>query len=280
MIRIVTDSTADLPDAMIKEQELEIIPLNVIIEGQSYVDGVDMSKDQFYAKMSESKNLPTTSQASPESFRERFQRILDNGDDVLYLGLSSTLSGTMQSARIGRELTEQPERVTIFDTMTVTFAQGMLATVATKLSKVGQTMDEIVKSLQELRNRQKLVFSVATLDNLRKSGRVSNLSFLFGSLLNIKPILWYDKEGVVQVFDRVRGKKNADHAVLRFFQENRPDPNYPIGVGHAADPSAAQKMKEFLAEHGFTNILDFEVSPVVGTHVGIGTIGIVFFGEK
>ncbi|MBL0388177.1 DegV family protein [Tumebacillus sp. ITR2] len=281
MIRIVTDSTCDLPKTLLEEHQLTVIPLNVIIDGQTYADGIELSRADFYEKMAHSKQLPTTSQPSPAMFRDVFQKILDAGDDVFYVGLASTLSGTLQAARIARDLVDTPERVTIHDTLSATYAEGMLAMMAVKMAAEGATAEAISAKLTEMRKRQELVFSVDTLENLRKGGRINNLSFLFGSLLNIKPILHLDYDGVVQAFDRVRGKKNAILAVKRFLTERAIDTEYPVAIGHTVDPSTVQVWKDLLVELGVkvSNILDFELSGVIGTHVGKGANGIIYFSK-
>lgn len=280
MLRIVTDSTSDLTSSMVTEYGIDIVPLNVIFEGTTYADGVEISKAEFYEKMAASKTLPTTSQPSPALMRERFQKILDAGDDVYYVGLASTLSGTVQSAKIGRDMVTQPERVTIFDTLNVSFGQGVLALEAAKMAREGKNAEEITARLQDLRKRSQLVFSVATLDNLRKSGRINNLAFLFGSLLAIKPILMLDTEGVVQQYDKVRGKKNALATVLRYVQEHQPDPDLIFGIGHVAAPEQAVELQALLHEQGVTNTAIIEISGVVGTHVGAGTTGLLYVAKS
>ena len=277
MIRIVTDSTCDLTDELIREHDLSVIPVNVIIEGKTYADGVELSKQDFYEKMDHSKTLPSTAQASPSLFQRQFQKILDQGDDVYYVGLSSTFSGTIQSARIGRDMLDEPERVTIFDSLTVSLGQGGLALEASKLAREGKSAEEITVHLTALRERQHIIFTAGGLDNLKKSGRINNLSFLFGSLLNIKPIFQIDKTGVVQVFDKVRGKKNAALALIRYLQENKPDDNYDLALLHTSEPDLAASFKAILEEYGFTKSRLFELSGVIGTHVGRGTYGVMFF---
>ncbi|MGZ4112273.1 MAG: DegV family protein [Tumebacillaceae bacterium] len=280
MIRIVTDSTSDLSPQLIEEHQIEIIPLNVIINGTTYADGVEISKEQFYHHLQNSKDLPTTSQPSPAMFRDRFQQILDNGDDIYYVGLASTLSGTMQAAKIARNLLDEPERVTIFDTLNVAFAQGLLAMEAAKLAKAGKNPDEITAALTALRAREHVVIHLASLDNIRRSGRINNLSYLFGSLLNIKPILMIDNEGVVQVYERARGKKNAHAAMLRYLQEFVPDENYVLGVGHTTEPEKADAIRAELAELGIHNTVSFEISGVIGAHAGYGAIGFIYFARS
>lgn len=281
MIRIVTDSTCDLPDSILEKHQVTVIPLNVIIDGQTYADGIELNHAEFYEKMARAKQLPTTSQPSPTTFCDVFQKILNEGDDVFYLGISSTLSGTLQAARIARDLVDAPERVTIHDTLTTTYAEGMLVLQAVKRAQEGKSATEIQAELTELRKRQELVFSVDTLENLRKGGRINNLSFLFGSLLNIKPILHLDYEGVVQAFDKVRGKKNAILAVKRFLTERPIDTEFPVAIGHTSDQSTVQVWKDLLLELGVkvSQILDFELSGVIGTHVGKGTNGIIYFAK-
>lgn len=280
MIRIVTDSTCDLPQSLIAEHALEVVSLNVIIDGQTYADNIELSRAQFYSKMAQAKQLPTTSQPSPITFKNTFQKILDQGDEVLYIGISSTLSGTLQSARIARDLTDAPERVTIHDTLSATYAEGMLVTIAAQMAQRGATAAEIVAELTGLRKRQQLVFSVDTLENLRKGGRINNLSFLFGAILNIKPILHLDQAGVVQAYDRVRGKKNAVLAVKRFLEEHPIDTRYPVAIGHTVDPSTVPVWQELLSELGIPETIDFEISGVIGTHVGQGANGIIYFSKS
>ncbi|MGZ6503134.1 MAG: DegV family protein, partial [Tumebacillaceae bacterium] len=276
----VTDSTSDLSPQLIEEHQIEIIPLNVIINGTTYADGVEISKEQFYHHLQNSKDLPTTSQPSPAMFRDRFQQILDNGDDIYYVGLASTLSGTMQAAKIARNLLDEPERVTIFDTLNVAFAQGLLAMEAAKLVKAGKNADEITATLTALRAREHVVIHLASLDNIRRSGRINNLAYLFGSLLNIKPILMIDNEGVVQVYERARGKKNAHAAMLRYLQEFVPDENYVLGVGHTTEPEKADAIRAELAELGIHNTVSFEISGVIGAHAGYGAIGFIYFARS
>lgn len=280
MIRIVTDSTSDLTESMFTRYGIEVVPLNVIFEGTAYADGVELNKEQFYERMASSKALPTTSQPSPAVMRERFQRVLDAGDDVYYVGLASTLSGTIQSAKIARDLVSDPERVTIFDTLNVAIGQGMLAMEAAKMAADGKMPAEITAVLTELRAREKLVFSVAHLDNLRKSGRINNLSFLFGSLLSIKPIMMLDNDGVVQVYEKARGKKNAHLSLLRHLEEFPPDPAYTLYVVHAHDPERAKELEATIHEKGFTNTEIIYLSGVIGAHVGEGTRGMFYFAQK
>lgn len=279
MLRILTDSTSDLTAEMIAEYNIELIPLNVIIEGTTYADGVEISKEEYYRQMATAKTLPTTSQPSPALMKDRFQAVLDAGDDVFYVGLSSTLSGTMQSAKIGRDLTDCPERVHIFDSLNVSFGQGLLVLHAAKLAREGKSPEEIATELTAVRKRSRLVFSVGTLENLRKSGRINNLSFLFGSLLNIKPIMMYDTDGIVQVYDKVRGKKNAHLALHRFLSENPPDEGHILGIGHTASPELAETLQAELQELGITNTAIIEICGVVGTHVGIGTLGLLYVSK-
>ncbi|HEU4964346.1 MAG TPA: DegV family protein [Bacilli bacterium] len=280
MLRIVTDSTSDLTAALAAESGVELIPLHVIIGGKTYAEGVDLSKEQFYERLAVSKELPSTSQPSPAVMQKYFQRYLDAGDDVIYIGVSSRFSGTLQAARIGRDLVSEPERVTIYDSMSVSYGQGLLALHAAKLAREGKTPAEITAALDDLRPRIHIVFSVGGLDNLRKSGRINNLSFLFGSLLNIKPIMMIDRDSVVQVYEKARGKKNAYRSLFRYLEEFPPDPAFAFGLGHTHDPEQAATYRQDLQALGITDLLLFEIGAVIGTHVGIGTIGFLYVSKK
>lgn len=279
MIQIITDSTADLLNSMLAVHPIEIVPLHVIIDGNTYADGIELTKEQFYGQLRASKELPTTSQPSPAHLRERFQRVLDRGHDVYYVGVASTLSGTIQAAKIARTMVSEPERVTIFDSLTVAFAQGMLAFEAANLASAGHTAEEITTALTELRARQKVVINLATLENVRRSGRINNLSYLFGSLLSIKPILMIDEAGVVQVYEKVRGAKNANAAMLRFLQEYPVDERYALGIGHTCEPNRAETVRLQLDTIGIRHTMPFEISGVIGTHAGLGAIGLIYFAR-
>jgi DegV family protein with EDD domain len=276
MIRIVTDSTADLSPELIAEHGIEVNPLNIILDGKAHLDGIDITKDQFYEWMERTKEIPSTSQPSPATLRDVFQSILDRGEDVFYVGLSSAFSGTFQSARIARDMLDEPERVTLHDSMSVSYGQGLQAVYAAQLVKQGKTSAEITAALTDIRPRVRIVFSVDHLNNLRKSGRINNLSFLFGSLLNIKPILMIDEESVVQVYERARGKKNAWQSLHRFIDEHPQDPAFPLGVGHIYCPAKGLEMADELKAKGHGESFLFEISGVIGVHAGTGTIGLIY----
>jgi DegV family protein with EDD domain len=274
-IRIVTDSTADIPLSVREELGIEMVPLKIHFGDETFLDAITLQSGPFYDKLSASSALPTTSQPSPLEFFEVYKKLAEEPDtEIISIHLSSSLSGTYQSAVLaGSMMEDEQEKVHIFDSLSASYGIGVLAVMAAKAAKDGQSVQQILELIREIRNHFKIYFLVDTLTYLQKGGRIGKASALFGSLLNIKPILSMDKDGEVVAIDKVRGQKKAMARIIEMMAGDIPGKAIHLHVAHANNLEAAAQLREMI-EANF-NVLSADyiaLGPVIGTHVGPGTI--------
>lgn len=273
MIRLVTDSAANLPEQIVRQFNIEVVPLKVIIGEETYREGVDISAEQFYDLLSTSEVMPTTSQPAPQDFADVYEPILDAGDEIVSIHLSSDLSGTYNSAVQGAALFEDAP-ISIVDTRLVSAGQALVVVAAARALDAGATRNEIVTQLQYMRRRTSLLFVLDTLEYLKRGGRIGAASAFIGTMLRIKPILQI-QEGVVQPLDRVRSRRRALERLTDVIYDRFGDRPVWVGLAHAQTYDEANELLQSCHEH-----LDVEfeltsvVGPVVGTHGGPGTIGV------
>ena len=194
MVRIITDGTSDLSAQRAAELGIDVMPMRVFFGPESFLDGVDITREEFFRRLASSEELPTTSQLNPDDFLELFQRYTDQGDQVVGIFISSQLSGTCQSACIARGMVESGE-IHIVDSRTVTFALALLVEEAARMRDQGLSAAEIAAGVEALAQRTKLLAIVDTLTYLKKGGRISAATAAVGGLLGIKPIVEVDSRG-------------------------------------------------------------------------------------
>lgn len=280
MIRIVTDSTSDISAERAKELGVEVLPLSVLFGEESFRDGVDISKEEFYARLSQAETLPTTAQVTPDAFIEAFRRLTGNGDQVLGIFLSSDLSGTYQSAMIARDVVDE-ENIAVVDSRTVTFAEGLLVEAACLLRDQGLSLAELTEKVTELSGRVRLLAVLDTLKYLKMGGRISGATAVVGGLLGISPIIAV-QEGKVESIGKARGRKAA-FAWIREELDRRPaDLSLPVAFGHSNAPQAMEENMAYFA--GWAAQAPFvctgDIGCVVGTHAGPGATGLAYFEVK
>lgn len=209
-IRIVTDSTADIPADVRQQLDIEVVPLKVHFDSEAFLDGVTITSEQFIDKLVSSASLPTTSQPSPVEFLDVYSRLGAEPDThIISIHLSSALSGTYQSAVLAKSMYEGAAEITVVDSKSACYGIGLLAAAAARAAQEGRTAEEIERLVQTLRSDTRIYFLVDTLQYLQKGGRIGKAAAVVGSLLNIKPILSIDDDGQVNSVDKVRGQKKA-----------------------------------------------------------------------
>lgn len=274
-VRIVVDSTADLIPAL--KEKVTVVPLTVHFGEREYADGVEITPDEFYKKLVASKELPTTSQATPYAFSEAFEEAVEAGDTVVAVIISSGLSGTYQSASIAAS--EFPGSVFVVDSRNVTISTGVLVEYAFRLREEGLDAGTIAAKLEEARSRVRLMAVVDTLEYLHKGGRVSKAVAIAGGLLSIKPIIGINEQGKIDVVAKVRGNKQANAAVNKKAQEMDIDFSMPVLLGYTGTSDAL--LQKYIREsEAFLEGHDYGISvvgPVVGTHAGPDAVAIAFF---
>ncbi|MEP7104649.1 MAG: DegV family protein [Chloroflexota bacterium] len=269
---VVTDSTADLPAALAAERGITVVPLTVTLEGQSYLDGVDITAEDFYRRLAASGSPATTSQPAPARFAEAYQRLLEDHDEVVSLHISEKLSGTYAAAVQGAGLTTSRDRVRVVDSETVSMPLGLLALAASEMAGSSSGAREVAERLEELRSHVKVFFVVATLDYLRRGGRIGAANALLGSVLQVKPVLTIE-HGEVTPLERVRTQERALTRLVELVREQDRDRGLCAIVGHAAAGEAAERIAAEI-EPGSDTLLVQPLGPVVGAHAGPGTVGV------
>ncbi len=277
MVRIITDSTSDLSAEQARQLGVDVFPLQVHFGEECYLDGVEISVAQFYEKLAQAEQLPTTSQVNPDAFAQKFQRYVDAGDTVVGIFLSSKMSGTCQSALIAREMVDQ-EKIFVVDSHTVTFALGLMVTEAVKLRDQGLSAGEIAARMEELSHKVRLLAMVDTLKYLKMGGRISAATAAVGGLLGINPIISVGDSGTVESAGKARGRKAAFRWIAGRMEQEPADPAHGISFGHSNAPEAMEECISFFADRLDTeHALRSDIGAVVGTHAGPGAAGIAYF---
>ncbi|MAT41693.1 MAG: hypothetical protein CL609_05075 [Anaerolineaceae bacterium] len=275
-VKIVSDSSAYIPHDIVKELEIEILPLTLIWEGKEYRDGVDITPDEFYTRLATSSSMPKTSQVTVHEYQQIFQRLLDEGYEVLNLGISSEISSSYQSAESA--LTNfKGKPVEIIDTKLVSMALAFQVITAARAAQAGATLAECKQIALDAYDKIGVYFTVDSLKYLAAGGRINSAKRLLGTALNIKPLLAI-RDGKIELVESVRSKKKAINRMVELVERdiNGRKP-VRISVFHALEQEAAEILQaelneKFQVEEGIISY----VSPVVGAHVGPGTISIAY----
>ena len=275
-VTIIVDSTADLLPRI--RSQVEVVPLTVCFGGQEYVDGVTITKGEFYEKLVESDTLPTTSQATPAAFEEMFAKVCGQGGTAVVLTLSAHLSGTYQSAVIAAE--EYPG-VFVVDTESAAIGAGILVELALRLVNQGLTAQQIAQALEQEKKNIRVVAMLDTLEYLKRGGRISKTVALAGSLLNIKPVVAL-QNGAIQVLGKARGSRQANNLLVQEIEKaGGVDFTKPVLLGYTGLSDALlQKYREdsrSLWEESREALEQTQIGSVIGTHAGPGAVAVAFF---
>ncbi len=273
-IRIVTDSTSDIPSDIAAQYGITVVPAYVNIGGESYLDGVELSRREFYERLPAYPSPPTTAAPAPGAFTEVFNKLASEGaSQILSIHVASTLSSILNAARIGSEATEAV-KVTLFDSQQLTMGLGLQAITAAEAVAAGKSMSEIINILAERVKRTYVIGLLDTLEYLRRSGRVSWAQFGIGTLLRIKPLLKVYM-GNVEMVEMVRTSKRALSRFLELVTELGPLENVALLHTHASQEQldVFRQQTQFLIPEGLTP-LAVELTPAIGAHLGPGGLGI------
>jgi DegV family protein with EDD domain len=272
----VTDSTSCISPEEAKQLGVHVIPVSIIMDETIYKDGVDITPDEFYKKLEDSKELPKTSQPTPGEFTDFYEVLKHSYDCAIAVHVSEKFSGTINGSRIGAEAADFP--VHIVDSKIVSEAMKQLLLKGKRLEEEGFKPEEIADSLRETTDRVRGFVCIGSLEQLRRGGRLSGASFLVGNLLQIKPILTFDNGSLVP-YEKVRTLKKAEGRVIQLFEEaaKRFSVN-GVSVVYSGSPEKAESWAHMLNEkYPHLTINLGKLSPAIGVHVGTGTIGILWY---
>jgi DegV family protein with EDD domain len=269
-IRIVTDSTCDLPVSIVEKNGITVIPLYINQGDKSFVDGVDMSRDEFYRLLPSFHPAPSTATPSMDAFSQTWSKLADAGSQaILSIHISEKLSATVNAARVAaKQFTRIP--VTVLDSSQLSLGMGFIVEKAAQLAELGHKMEDILASLSEMTKRAYVFASLKTLEYLRRSGRMNFALASFGELLQIKPILHMNQGNPAA--HRVRTQSNATKRMMEWLSEYAPFEKLAIvhaGVQHEAEEMLA-RVKHLLPDGDIPIV---QITPVLGAHLGIGALG-------
>ncbi len=277
MIRIVTDGAADMPSGWEQEYDIQVVPINIQFGEKTYLQGIDLSNDDFYHLVDESGQIPKTSQPTPFQFEQAYRRVAKKGDTILSIHVTSKLSGTYDSALVAaRELGDECQVLPI-DSGCGSAGLGMMCREARLMERAGATLQEIVQRLSEIRENLEIVLTLDKLDYARMSGRVSTLQAALASALNVKPIITL-REGLLDVTERVRTRGKALNRVVELLVNKFGKVPVNLAAVHARDPESAKILIELAKK--FFNIRDLittDLSISVAANLGPGTAGLIVY---
>jgi DegV family protein with EDD domain len=276
-IRIVTDSTCDLPEEIVNQQAITVIPLHINVGEKNFLDGVDLSRSEFYAQLPHFSPAPKTSAPGPDVFAKAYERLADQGAQaILSIHISESLSATINSARIAaKQFTRIP--VTVLDSSQLSLGTGFIVERAAQLAQVGKKMDEILSALQDLMKRTYVFASLKTLEYLRRSGRMHFALARLGEILQIKPLL-YMHQGKATAH-RARTHKRAAERLLGWLAEYAPYEK--LAILHAGVQEEAQALHEQVrAFFPDGEVPIVQITPVLGAHLGIGALGFACISKE
>jgi len=270
-IRIVTDSTADLPAELVEQYDITVVPLKIIFSDEEvYRDKVDITLDRFYERLAQ---LPaSTSQPSPAEFLEVYKPFTEAGEQIISIHISAKLSGTVHSAQAARALLPGAS-IDVIDSKAASVPLGMAVLAAARAAQAGRSRDQILGMLDRLLAGSRTYFMVDTLDYLQRGGRIGKAQALLGTLLNIKPLLTLE-DGLVSPFEKVRGQAKGLDRLATVLAEAAAGGRVQYAVVHGNTPDLYARMLKTLTERvGFGPRLASRVGGVVGTHTGPGVVG-------
>lgn len=275
MIRVLVDSSSDYMQAEAQKNNLEFVPLTVMINDVTYKSGVELTHDEFYEKLIDGKEFPKTAQPSPQDFLTIFEDAKEKGDDVICILLSSALSGTCQSAHLAKNMADY-DNIYIIDSLSAIAGMRIMAEYAVKLSSAGIPASEIAEKIEAVKSKVKIVAGVDTLEYLCRGGRLSRTAATIGELANLKPILTVKPEGNLEVLGKTLGRVKAINYILNQLENSTVDTEFPMYSVYTYGTENVEKLENKLSKEGYRIDNRCQIGASIGAHVGPGAFGVVF----
>lgn len=279
-MQLVTDRGADFAPEQLANIDVHFLPLFITLDDKTYAGGTDLTADEFYQLLSATDGMPSTSQPAPGDFSKLFLKVGADDPDILCITISSGLSGTHQSAKVGKQLAEEENpdlNITVFDSMTLGGGLGWQVEAASKAIQAGWELDRIIPMLEQIRRWTHTLFTLPELKYLIHGGRISHIAGLVASTLNIKPVIGVSKDdGSYESIARVRSFKRALKKLPDVVSDRLPNhTRLRVQVQHASDPVTAQQLQDMMAlKYDCEFLPQAAIAPALGAHTGIGMIGL------
>lgn len=276
MTKIMVDSSCDCQEENLHDY---FLPIALTIDEQEYLDGKNLDRDHFYDLLTSCQDFPKTAQPSPQSFLDIFESVKERGEELVYLCLSSALSGTYQTACMAKEMVDY-DKIYIVDTKSATHCLHLMVAYAKKLATSGCSGAEIAKKCLSLRTRIHVYAGLDTLEYLRRGGRIGPAAALIGDIANIKPIFTITDEGRVDSIAKAIGLGRAISIIVTKAASCEIDPDFPVWSITTVELENSEKLEEALAKKGIAVTAHKQVGPTVGAHLGPGLYGVIFVSKE
>jgi len=277
MIRIVTDSTCDLPQELVEQYDIHVVPVPIQFGTETYLDGVTIDTATFYRRVERDGMLPKTSQPPPNAFVELYRKLAGQADEIISIHVTGRLSGTLNSALMAAEAVADTVQVTVFDSWGGSAGLGFMCLDAARMAAGGRTVAEILNRLEEVRPKVNHLFTLASLKFAEMSGRVNKLQSALASLLSIKPIIKAEG-GLMEMAAQVRTRKKAIERVIEMARERVGDTRINLAVIHAQAPEeAAALLEQAKSALHVSETFIHELALSLAVHFGPGTLAIVTY---
>ena len=288
--KIVTDSTNDFPKEYYEEHDIGLLHLACLLDGETYGKDKELDINYFYECL-RNGSMPTTSQVNPDQAKDYFESIIKDYSQILYLGFSGGLSGTVQSVKMAADeiMEEHPEvKIIVIDTLCASLGEGLLVSKAVELRDSGASFKETTEYIQEHMLNLCHVFTVDDLNHLYRGGRVSKASAVLGTMINIKPLLHVDNEGHLINIGKVRGRKKSLLSLVDMMEERigsykdtYVENKEWVYISHSdCEEDAKFVAEEIKKRFGYDRFLINYIGPVIGSHTGAGTVALFFWGDR
>lgn len=278
-IKVVTDSTANLSQEYVEKHNIHVVPLNIHWGDKNYKDGVDITPTEFYERLESSGQIPKTSQPSMQDFKHVFEEIAPDCDGIIAPLISSGLSGTVASA-LSAQLEFSAVPLEIVDTKKTAAGLALVDIAVVHAVEAGKDLSEVKQIAEQVSSQVNFTFMVNTLEYLHRGGRIGGGKRFLGTALKIKPILILDDEGKIEALEQVRTKRKAVARLVQLAAEQAGGKPAYIGIIHANAPAAAEDFRKQLEDAIDCKYLEvFDLSPVIGVHVGPGSLGVAVYPE-
>ncbi len=271
-VRIVTDSTCDLPPELAAAHGVTVVPLTVFFGEEAFLDGIEISADEFYERQQASREIPRTSQPSVELFQEAYAEVGQDGSEIVSIHLSSKLSGTMNAAQVAREVLKHEMHIDLIDSYNVSLGLGLIVLEAARAANAGASLPEVVATARRAMDRTSVHVLVDTLEYLQKGGRIGRARSLLGSVLSIKPILRVE-DGEVAPFERVRTRSKAIERI-HDIAAGMPRAKEMFIAASGAQDTASYLIDRLRPQLPHTELHLGSIGPVVGVYTGPNAIGV------
>lgn len=278
MIKFLVDSASDYTSLEAQASGLEFVPLKVSINGTEYLSGINLNSDQFYELLSNTSEFPKTSQPSPQQFVEIFEKVKNDGDELICVLLSSGLSGTYQSACLAKEIVDY-DKIYLVDSLAATHMIRMIVDAGRKMASEGLSAQEITDKLNVLKTKVRVCAVLDTLEYLCMGGRLSRVQAAIGEFAKLKPVVSVNDEGKVYVMGKNLGINKSMSYIINYFKNSEVDENYPVYSLYTYGLENPQKFEDKLHTNGIEFAKRLQVGSTIGAHVGPGAYGVLFISK-